>query len=89
MSNAMPQVIRLPEPSLATASEFGADLYSARVNLSDPEECFSHLHRLYPHRWREIMANASGAIYEAEQMYCAVEISRPDTPETRARRAGV
>jgi hypothetical protein len=78
MSNAMPQMVRLPAPSDECAEEFGRDIYGARLDPSDPEACFNHLHEMHPERWRELMANLDGAIYAAGQLYINAEMVRAD-----------
>jgi len=60
---------RIPAPSSALATEFGADLHQARKDPSDPEECQVFLLDLYPHRVRDVLANLSGAMDLAGQMY--------------------
>lgn len=58
------------------AEEFGRDLYAARVDPSDPDDCFRYLADLYPNRLREVLANADRAAYECGQLFIAAEISR-------------
>ncbi|WP_375414526.1 hypothetical protein [uncultured Bradyrhizobium sp.] len=75
MKNIAP-LVRLPEKSQALAEEFGLEIYGARLDPSDPENCFNFLRDLFPERWREVMANIDGAIYAAGQHYIAAEMSR-------------
>jgi hypothetical protein len=65
-----------PAASEAVAEEFGRDLYAARVDPSDPDDCFCFLADLYPERLKEVLANADRAAYEAGQLYIEAELNR-------------
>ncbi len=58
------------------AEEFGRDIYAARLDPSDPDDCFCFLADLYPDRLKDVLANADRAAYEAGQLYIEAEISR-------------
>lgn len=58
------------------AEEFGKDLFAARIDPSDDEECFRYLADLYPNRLKEVLSNYVRGIYEAGQFYIESEMSR-------------
>lgn len=58
------------------ADEFGRDLFAARIDPSDPDDCFKFLADLYPERLRDVLANAERATYECGQLWIAAQISR-------------
>ncbi len=62
--------------SLKIAEEFAFDLYAAKVDNSDDEECCEYLMDLYPDRIREIIPNLDRAIYEAGQIAIEVWIQK-------------
>lgn len=68
MSNVV-RMTRQPAPSMAVAEEFGLELFTSRIDPSDPEECQEHLFDLYPNRLREIIANRESAMDIAGQLY--------------------
>jgi hypothetical protein len=76
--NAHPRIYNRPPfaPSEAIAEEFGRDLYAARMDPSDPDDCFRFLADLYPERLKDVLANADRATYEAGQLYIEAEMRR-------------
>jgi hypothetical protein len=60
------------------AEDFAKDLYSERLDPSDPDECFKFLADLYPNRLKEVLANADRAAYECGQLYIEAEMARQD-----------
>lgn len=76
--HAPARVYSLP-PAAASekmAEEFAKDLYAARLDPSDPEDCFVYLADLYPNRLKEVLANADRAAYECGQLYIDAELNR-------------
>lgn len=68
-----------PAPACASvqvAEEFGRDLWAAKIDPSDDEECCNYLVELYPHRLMEIVPNLDRAIYEAGQIGIEVWIQK-------------
>lgn len=65
-------------PSEAVAEEFGRDLYAARIDPSDPDDCFEFLADLYPDRLKQILAHLALATYNAGQMYIEAEMTRQE-----------
>jgi len=76
--NAHPRIYNRPPfaPTEAIAEEFGRDLYAARVDPSDHEDCFCFLADLYPDRLKQILAHLDRAIYESGQLYIEAEKQR-------------
>ena len=62
--------------SQQVAEEFGRDLYVARIDPSDPDDCFCFLADLYPERLKEVLANADRAAYECGQLYIEAQLNR-------------
>lgn len=58
------------------AEELAKDLYAARLDPSDPDDCFRYLADLYPDRLKEVLANADRAAYECGQIYIEAELNR-------------
>lgn len=54
--------------STKIAEEFGRDLWIAKVDPCDEEECCEFLMDLYPDRIRDVIPNLDRAIYEAGQI---------------------
>lgn len=54
--------------NIRMAEEFARDLWVAKVDNSDDEECCEFLMDLYPDRLRDVIANLDRAIYEAGQI---------------------
>jgi hypothetical protein len=62
--------------SIDLAEEFARDLYAARLDPSDPDDCFCYLADLYPNRLKEVLANSDRAAYECGQLYIEAEMAR-------------
>lgn len=71
-------VVQLYKQSRDVAEEFGRDLWSGRVDPSDPDACFEFLADLYPNRIRDVVANHQAAMYEAGQLYIEAEIMKQE-----------
>jgi len=54
--------------NVKVAEEFGRDLWVAKCDPSDDEECCEFLMDLYPDRLRDVVPNLDRAIYEAGQI---------------------
>lgn len=68
--NAPVRLFNLP-PACANvriAEEFGRDLWVAKIDNSDDEECRDFLMDLYPDRLRDVIGNLDRAIWEAGQI---------------------
>lgn len=63
-------------PTEAIAEEFGRDLFAAKIDPSDPDDCFAFLADLYPDRLKQILAHFDRSMYEAGQLYIAADMAR-------------
>jgi hypothetical protein len=63
-------------PNIEIAEAFGRDLFAARIDPSDPDDCFRFLADLYPDRLRDVIAHSERAEYEAGQLYIEADVMR-------------